>query len=311
MDYATFMLPVMHREDAAHMEAIGPAPEKAQLMRDVEDLLREQVILRSGPYALFIAELEGRPALRMELGRLRELTFRDVGESTGKPYDTDEYDDYYEQLIIWDEQSDRLAGGYRFGCGDKIHARFGMAGFYIHQFFEIDPAFDTYLPHCLELGRSFVIPEYQKRNLPLYLLWKGILAYMIRHSQYKYLIGPVSISRYYSDTARLVLMEYARRHFMHPAFAAWFKPRTPFRPKRSATATTEAEAIHDFDEIIDRLQPEHIRFPILMKQYLRQNARFLGFNLDPNFNDALDGLMILDIADVPSSTLEMLGREMA
>ena len=157
------------------------------------------------------------------------------------------------------------------------------------------------------------IEDYQKKNLPLYLLWKGILAFMMKHPQYKYLIGPVSISRYYSDFSRKVLMEYSKRNFFHTDFAKWFKPRTPFNPPIATSDMSEADnngqTKFDLEDVLEQLQPDHIQFPVLMKQYIRQNARFLGFNLDPNFNNALDGLMILDIADIPANTIEMLQRE--
>jgi putative hemolysin len=295
------------------MEHIGPSPERQLLLAEMDSLKGHHVILKTAPYILIVCNVKGYPALRQELGRQREITFRRVGESTGQAYDIDAFDDYYEQLIIWDDVAHKLVGGYRFGCGDIIFAQYGRKGFYINSFFDIDPAFDIYLPKCLELGRSFIIEEYQRKNLPLYLLWKGILAFMVRNPQYKYLIGPVSISRYYSDFARKLLMEYAKRHFYHPHFAKWFSPRTPFNPVITLEEKREIEEIQntefDLDEVLDQLQPEHIQFPILMKQYIRQNARFLGFNLDPNFNDALDGLMILDIADVPEATIELLQRE--
>lgn len=295
------------------MENIGPAPDPNLLRAEIDALKDTRCILRASPYLLISSSLHGRQALRQELGRQREITFRKIGESTGKPYDIDEFDEYYEQLIIWDDQAKRLVGGYRFGCGDKIFSTYGRKGFYINSFFDIDPAFDQYLPQCLELGRSFIVEEYQKKNLPLYLLWKGILAYMVKHQQYKYLIGPVSISRYYSDFSRKVLMEYAKRHFFHNTFATWFTPKTPFNPAISTSEKLEMDDLQgsslDLEQVLDQLQPEHIQFPVLMKQYIRQNARFLGFNLDPNFNDALDGLMILDIADVPENTIEMLQRE--
>jgi hypothetical protein len=295
------------------MDNIGPAPDPILLKAEIDLLKDDHVILHTGPYLLLCCNLEGRPALRQELGRQREITFREIGESTGLPYDTDAFDDYYEQLIIWDEQAERLVGGYRFGCGDKIFTHYGKEGFYITSFFDIDPAFDPYLSQCVELGRSFITKEYQKKNLPLYLLWKGILAYMIRHPQYKYLIGPVSISRYYSDFSRKVLMEYARRHFFHPLFASWFTPKTQFNPDVNMPDKLrlhlEETTSMDFEEVLDQLRPEHIQYPVLMKQYIKQNARFLGFNLDPNFNDALDGLMILNISDVPAHTIELLQRE--
>jgi len=312
MNYSIFIAPENYCLEV-DMDNIGPAPDPIFLRAEIDALKEEHIILRTSPYILIICNLEGRLALRRELGRQREITFRQVGESTGLAYDTDSFDDYYEQLIIWDETAQRLIGGYRFGCGDKIFAKYGREGFYIHCFFEIDPAFDPYLPQCLELGRSFIIEDYQKKNLPLYLLWRGILAYMVKHPQYKYLIGSVSISRYYSDFSRKVLMEYAKRHFYHSTFAKWFTPKTPFNPVITPPEQKEIEELQntilDLEEVLDQLQPDHIQFPILMKQYIRQNARFLGFNLDPNFNNALDGLMILDIADVPESTIEMLQRE--
>lgn len=296
------------------MDKIGNPPDPKFLHAEITSLKEAHIILSTPPYLLFACGLENRPALRQELGRLREVTFRLVGESTGLAYDTDAYDDYYEQLIIWDDVAHTLVGGYRFGRGDQIMDRYGKQGFYINSFFDIDAAFDSYLPQCLELGRSFIVVEYQKKNLPLYLLWKGILAFMVRHPQYKYLIGPVSISRYYSDFSRTVLMEFAKRHFYHPVFAKWFKPRTPFIPVTTPKEEKELEEFDstsmDIEEVLEQLQPEHIHFPVLMKQYIRQNARFLGFNLDPNFNNALDGLMILDIAEAPANTIEMLQREM-
>lgn len=294
------------------MDNIGPAPDPILLKAEINALLDDHCMLKTSSYVLLNCNLVGRPALRQELGRLREITFREIGESTGLPYDTDSFDDYYEQLIIWDTQAEKLVGGYRFGCGDKIYAQHGKDGFYITSFFDIDAAFDSSLPYCLELGRSFITKEYQKKNLPLYLLWKGILTYMIQHPQYKYLIGPVSISRYYSDFSRKVLMEYARRHFFHSTFAAWFTPKTPFNPTVAIPEKIKEQTHQvnlDFDNVLDQLQPQHIQYPVLMKQYIKQNARFLGFNLDPNFNDALDGLMILDISEVPPQTIELLQRE--
>ncbi|HUR30633.1 MAG TPA: GNAT family N-acyltransferase [Saprospiraceae bacterium] len=312
MNYSNFITADSNYQHI-NMDNISPAPDTLKLQIEVDALKAGNVILKTYPYVLLVCELNGNPALRQELGRQREMTFRNAGESTGMSLDIDRYDDYYSQLIIWDESTDRLVGGYRFGPGDKIYQHYGREGFYIHSFFDIDPAFDQYLPYCLELGRSFVVRDYQKKNLPLYLLWKGILAYQITHPRYKYLIGPVSISRYYSDFSRKVLMEYAKRHLLHPAFSKWFHPRTPYDPfisKNGMGKMSEGSIQYDFENILDEIRPEHIQFPILMKQYIRQNARFLGFNLDPGFNDALDGLMILDIADVPVSTIELLQREM-
>ena len=294
------------------MENISPPPDVFQLQLEIDALKETNVVLQTYPYLLIVCNLNDKPALCQELGRQREITFRSVGESTGQPIDIDKYDEYYDQLIIWDDVAGKLVGGYRFGSGDKIFETYGREGFYIHSFFRIDQAFDAYFPYCIELGRSFIIKEYQKKNLPLYLLWKGILACMIRHPQCKYLIGPVSISKFYSDFSRKVLMEYAMRFLSHAEFSKWFHPRIPYDPALYLDENGGEIQLTspDFENFIDNIRPEHIEFPILMKQYIRQNARFLGFNLDPNFNDALDGLMILDVADVPHQTIELLQREM-
>ena len=292
---------------------IGPAPDYIQLWKEIESLKSNSTILSTYSYTLIVCDLCECPALRQELGRQREITFRQAGESTGLPLDIDRYDDYYDQLIIWDHNANRLVGGYRFGSGNKIYSTYGREGFYINSLFEIAPEFDEYLPKCLELGRSFIVKDYQRKTLPLYLLWKGILAYQLRNPQFQYLMGSVSISRVYSDFSKQVLMEYAGKHFFHKEFAKWFRPRIPFDPALSqedrSSVVTEGKT-ENLSQIIDTIRPEHIRFPILMKQYIRQNARFLGFNLDPQFNDALDGLMILDIADVPDETMQLLQREM-
>lgn len=312
MNYSNFIIPnpTFHVID---MDNIGPPPDPVQLRKEIERLKDDHTILKTFPYLLIICDLTDKPALCQELGRQREITFRRVGESTGQSIDIDKYDEYYDQLIIWDEFAERLVGGYRFGCGDKIFATHGRDGFYIHSFFRIDQAFDSYLPYCLELGRSFIVEDYQRKNLPLYLLWKGILAFQSRNPKYKYLIGPVSISRFYSDLSRKILMEYARKHLIHREFAPWFIPRTPFDPMIDLNGEGHYDlnaVLPDFQNMMEHIQPEHIRFPVLMKQYIRQNAKFLGFNLDPNFNNALDGLMILDMADVPGYTIELLQREM-
>ncbi|HZV70968.1 MAG TPA: GNAT family N-acetyltransferase [Saprospiraceae bacterium] len=312
MNYSIFITQEVFSLDT-DMDNIGPGADPLLLRIEIQALMQDNIILRTSPYVLIACNLDGKPALRQELGRQREMTFRQIGESTGLAYDTDSFDDYYEQLIIWDEIAERLVGGYRFGCGDRIFAEYGPKGFYINSFFNIDPAFNKFLPQCVELGRSFIVEDYQRKNLPLYLLWKGIMAYMIKNKQFKFLIGPVSISRYYSDYSRKVLMEYAKRNFYHPDFAKWFSPKTPFNPGNAQNGTIETcsdqDKVFDIEDVLDQLQPDHIQFPVLMKQYIRQNAKFLGFNLDPNFNNALDGLMIMDIADIPDNTIQMLQRE--
>ena len=122
----------------------------------------------------------------LEIGRLREITFRSVGEGTGRSRDIDAFDDYYRQLIIWDKNERRIAGGYRLGCGDEIFEHLGVDGFYISTLFKIRKKFFPILSLSLELGRSYIVADYQRKPLPLFLLWKGILAFLMQNPPEKF-----------------------------------------------------------------------------------------------------------------------------
>lgn len=271
-------------------------------------------ITSRGQFDVYVAPFGALPNTMFEIARLRELTFRSAGEGTGEPRDLDEYDLYYLQLIIWDREANKIAGGYRLGQGDLIFRRFGVNGFYTNSLFKMKPGFFPVLQESVELGRSYVTPEYQKHRLPLFLLWKGILHFLLANPQYRYLYGPVSISKDYSDASKAVIVEFVRRFFFDRALAELVEPRKPFRAKlKSVNAGLLAEQLRgEFDaleSLVETIEPAHFKVPVLFRQYLRQNAKFIAFNVDPNFADCLDGLMILDIAQLPESTLEALQQE--
>ena len=159
---------------------------------------------------------------------MRELTFRAVGEGTGKDVDLDEYDNYYYNLFIWDTEKEQIVGGYRVGLGDQIIKKYGIKGFYINSLFEIDKAAEKILSQSIELGRSYIIEEYQKGYLPLFLLWRGILLFLLQNPQYRYLIGPVSISKYYSEVSKSMIVDFVKKHFYNDKIAEYFTPKTPF-----------------------------------------------------------------------------------
>jgi putative hemolysin len=147
---------------------------------------------------------EAAPALMREIGRLRELTFRKVGEGTGRKIDLDEFDQYYQHIVLWDESQLEVVGAYRIAAGDVIYRRLGISGFYTSTLFRFSEEFEKYLPQSLELGRSFVQPNYWNSQALDYL-WHGIGAYMAARPQYNYLFGPVSVSNSYSAEARELL----------------------------------------------------------------------------------------------------------
>lgn len=293
--------------------AIAPATKQALITGEIEKLPEHCLLTAQGDFRVFCVDSEQIPLSLPEIGRLREISFRAVGEGTGKERDLDDFDNYYKQLVIWDQATKRIVGGYRMGEISKLLESKGLEGLYISSLFSIDPEFNPVLAQSLELGRSFIIPEYQKKRLPLFMLWKGILFYLLTNSVYRYLIGPVSISKFYSGISKSVIVEFVSSYYFLPEFAQYVKPRTPFKPELRKVDLKRilkdlGDDVEKLDNFIEQIEPNHFRLPVLLKQYVRQNARFIGFNLDPNFNDALDGLMLLDVRQARQDTIENLKR---
>lgn len=295
-------------------ETVADAVHPDLLLREIESLRSNSLTFEQSGFEVFVAASAQIPHLLQEIGRLREITFRSVGEGTGRSCDIDDFDEYYRQLIIWDKKEARIAGGYRLGCGDEIFARYGVRGFYISSLFKIREGFFPILGRALELGRSYIVEDYQRKPLPLFLLWKGILAFLICNPQYRYILGPVSISRRYSDLSRKLMVGFLEKHYYNEALALHLSPRKPFRIKAKKDLDLKliinklGGDLADLDKYIEGVETKSARLPVLLRQYLRQNARFIGFNLDPNFSNCLDGFMILDMNDLPASTIDNLQR---
>jgi putative hemolysin len=293
-------------------QPIAPEGNLAEISKEILALPAGQCLVKQGGFCVYMAQAHQIPFALTELGRLREITFRAVGEGTGAPCDLDIYDEYYWQLLIWDDRSARIAGGYRIGDGRVISAERGIAGFYISSLFEIEDGFGPVLEQSAELGRSFVLPEYQKKRLPLFLLWKGILFFVLSHTNLRYLIGPVSISKFYSDLSKSLIVAFAKQKYYDAEHAAFITPRRPFsvplHDVNLKNALDDAQDINALENLLEHIEPEYFKLPVLLKQYIRQNARFIGFNLDPSFSDALDGLMLLDLHNVRQETIDNLSK---
>ena len=288
--------------------------DPAIVAAEIAALPPETKIAARSQFDVYVAPFNALPNVMFEIGRLRELTFRAVGEGTGKARDLDEYDIYYLQLIIWDREAQQIVGGYRLGQGDQIFRRFGVNGFYTSALFKIKPAFYPVLQEAVELGRSYVAPAYQRHRLPLFLLWKGILHFLLAHPQYRYLYGPVSISKDYSEASKSVIVEFVRRFFYDEAFAKMVAPRKPYRPQiKKIDARLLVEHLQGgfdaLEHLVENIESAHFKVPVLFRQYLKLNSRFIAFNVDPNFANCLDGLMLLDIRQIPASVLESLQQE--
>ena len=271
-------------------------------------------LLVSKNYEIFFANAREIPNLLHEIGRLREITFRDVGEGTNNSIDLDKYDKYYHHMFLWDCNANVLVGAYRMGLGGPIFKKYGINGFYVQTLFRIEPELFQMMENTIELGRAFIIKEYQQKPMPLFLLWKGIVHVTLRHPEYKYLMGGVSISNQFSDFSKSLMIEFMKSHYYDPYIAQYIHPKKEYKVKLKDADkdfvfdATEAD-LQKFDKVIDEIEPGALRIPVLIKKYVKQNARLVAFNVDPKFNNAVDGLMYIKVADIPESTVKPVMEE--
>ena len=278
--------------------------------------LADKRLNTQGEFDLYLAPSGRIPNILREIGRLREETFRTVDEGTNKAIDLDEFDHYYDHLFLWDREQRKLAGAYRVGDGKVIMERYGKRGFYLNTLFKLGRPMRAVLASSFELGRSFVTPEYQRHRMPLFLLWRGLLLHITSHPEHRYLIGPVSISGGYSKFSRRLITEFVRKYHYDEELAKYVKPRNRFHvgiDKEDGDALLEAsgEDIKKLDQVISDIEENGSAVPVLLKRYLSLNAKIIGFNRDPHFNDSLDGLVLLDLSKVPPATIEGLRKGMA
>lgn len=280
----------------------GPEPllhavDRAALLEE----LRKLSLLGQTPDGkrIYAGQLAADSPLLREIGRLRELSFRAVGEGTGKRLDVDAFDTWYEHIVLWDHELLEIAGAYRVARGDKVYAERGLAGFYTASLFQYGCAALPRLAEGMELGRSFVAPKYWgSRSLDY--LWLGIGAYLRRHPQIRYLFGPVSISAALPIAAREQLVGYYSRYF--GTEAAPVAANRPFRYLAAPPNFGELDADASFRVLKANLDALGARVPTLYKQYTELcepgGARFLAFGVDPEFNNAIDGLIEVDLARI-------------
>lgn len=265
-------------------------------------------------FALYIEKADDIPNVIQEIGRLREITFREVGEGTNKSTDLDEFDTYYYHLVMWDFEAKKVVGAYRLGMGGEILERFGKKGFYVQTVFKMDNEMLPILRQAIELGRSFIVKEYQRNPLPLFMLWRGILYFLLRNPQYRYLIGPVSISNDYSMVSKSLLIAYIKKFHFNHELAQYVHPRKEFKVKTKSVdvdaLVSKGDDMNRLDKLISDIEPSSYKVPVLVKKYIKQNAKLLAFNVDPAFNDCLDGLILLNLNDVPEDMIENLKKEM-
>jgi putative hemolysin len=298
----------------APKKIVTPASE-SKMIAEVDALRNSDCrLLQSKNYEVFFATAKSVPNILHEIGRLREITFREVGEGTNESIDIDKFDQYYHHMFLWDDETKKIAGAYRMGLGSEIYPKYGIEGFYLNDLFRFEPELHDMMHKSIEMGRAFIIKDYQQKPMPLFLLWKGIIHTTLRYPEHKYLLGGVSISNQFSDFSKSLMIEFMKSNYYDPYIAQYIHPKKAYKVKLKDADKDfifdEAESdLNKFDKIIDELEPGNLRLPVLIKKYIKQNARVVAFNVDPLFNNAIDGLMYIRIADIPESTMKPVIEE--
>ncbi|NMP30778.1 lysophospholipid acyltransferase family protein [Thalassotalea sp. M1531] len=247
--------------------------------------------------AIYLYQHQNSSPIMREIGRLREIAFRAVGEGSNKRRDIDQFDSHYYHLILWDFEDLEIAGAYRFGDANQLIKTQGKAGLYSATLFDYQESMNEYFEQGLELGRSFVQPRYWgKRSLDY--LWYGIGAFLKTRPQYRYLFGPVSLSDAYPKAAKDLLVQFYLQYFSGNSTTATAK--APYQlPAELKDSFCGQDYKKDFTKLKHLLANMGVAIPTLYKQYSEiaeaGGVKFLSFNIDPDFNDCIDGLVLVDI----------------
>lgn len=330
--FKTYLLSNAYKEEDSHrwvkvpsfnfklpktIKDIAEASSQELILKEIDNLRAcDAKLLQSKNYEIFLCKSDKIPTILHELGRLREITFRQVGEGTNNALDLDRYDHYYHHMFLWDNEAEKICGAYRMGLGAEIYAKYGINGFYLNELFRFESELYPMISQSIEMGRAFIIKEYQQKPMPLFLLWKGVVHTTLRYPEHKYLIGGVSISNQFSDFSKSLMIEFMRSHYYDPYIAQYVTPKMEYKvnlkdsDKDLIFNETDAD-LNKFDKFIEDVEPGKLRLPVLIKKYIKQNAKVIAFNVDPLFNNAIDGLMYIKIADLPESTVKPVMEEFA
>lgn len=310
-------LPKLVKSPGRRENSISESLDPELLRREIESLPQENILLTSGSFMVVCSKAGNIPNILREIGRLREISFRAVGEGTLKKLDLDRFDNHYDHLFIWHLERSEVVGAYRLGKGDTILNTYGIDGFYTSMLFRYSPGLLEVLTKSVELGRSFIRPEYQRHQTALWLLWKGIGKYITCHSNGKFLFGPVSISNVYHPFSKLLMVTFLKYRFLEEKLSSMVFPRHPWREKTSPPWNTEklCAGLQDMDvldRIIMQIEKNERGIPVLLKHYLKLGGRVAGFNIDRNFSRALDVLVFVDLSKARLPIIEKaIGRKSA
>lgn len=278
---------------------IHPVDRKS-IKRELNDA--QLIGVTSDEKKIILTGFNDSPNVLNEIARLREITFRKVGEGTGKKMDFDRFDKHYKHLVVWDENELEIVGSYRIGLGNDITKSIGDNGFYTSTIFQYDIEFKKkFIPNSIELGRSFVQKKYWNTNALNYL-WQGIGAFLVHHENIKYMFGGVSISNSYPESAKKMIVYYFNKWFgSENSLASALSPFTvPDSSKRKYDEIfTGNNYKEDYKILKTMLKPYGYSVPILYRHYselcYEGGVKFLDFAVDESFENCIDGLILVDV----------------
>lgn len=299
------------RADVLKMEPIIDPVDAALLKAELEKI-QDRLLFECGDYRCYFTRPDDIPNLMKELARMREVTFRLVGEGSGKALDTDIYDRYYKHLILWSISRNQLAGAYRIGVGTEVLPH--PEGFYTASLFKFKEGLQPYLPKTMELGRSFITPDFRKEVLPLKLLLSGILTAAARCKGMEYTMGPVSVSSDFPTFYKSLILHYfLKNHSMENA-QDLVAPTTPFTPDflrvNPDALLAGCKSVDDLDRLLMYLSSGKLRLPVLFRKYATLGAKYVAFNVDNDFN-TLDAFIIMWMGDVPENSFRSFSRSLS
>lgn len=303
----------IEKDESVYTTRLGDFVPTDVLLKELEEN-KDAHMFDVGTLSCYLFDYNRIPNMMREIAVRREEAFRAVGEGTNNSVDTDPYDVYYKHLVLWDNTTKDLVGAYRLGLGADILRERGIHGFYADTLFRYSDKFAPVLEKCVELGRSFVCVSHQKDTLALMLLLKGLFYMLMKYPEYKYLIGPVSISSWYPMLYRSVMIHYLKQFHRNPAYDDMTNPKTPFVPDfgrvdPEALLFGKTANLEMFDRYLLRMSGGQYRLPPLLKKYIKMGSKIIDYNVDPDFNYCVDGLIMLSLEDIPTDDLDSLSRE--
>ncbi|EWH11873.1 phospholipid/glycerol acyltransferase [Catenovulum agarivorans DS-2] len=260
----------------AEQQALAPASDGDTMASEVATIAKHQVLLSYKNWLVLHAHGGQIPTCVAEIRRLREKTFRDWQEGSGQPEDGDDFDFSYQHLFIFDQQKQQIIGAYRMGQTDRVSPT------YLTQMFDFSTTFVGKQSPCLEMGRSFIVSEYQRSHHALLLLFKGIGRFVCKYPQYQTLYGTVSLSRCYSPLSVYLIEQFLVKQPDNSALAK-SKFTHPQLPLLTAFIEQYKPDIATLDWLIQQIEPDKKGLPVLVKQYHQLGAQFISLAIDSQF----------------------------